>query len=218
MAKSSKSERAENPETPDRQSVINLVNGTAETPNERLVKKHLPAWVISGGLHVVLALGALGLTILFPKANANPSRDETPVTVDERKDEPEQKDLTKDTQGLDSTIETSVDSTVEKEVNVETKINTVKLFPTSKLVSKITGMQVQRNKAIVGQNAFAHEAGIHQHGMLQDRSTYEIMRPQDVGFTGTTLVLGKHSGRHAFRDRITSLGYHLDDAAFEQFR
>ena len=124
MAKSSKSERAENPETPDRQSVINLVNGTAETPNERLVKKHLPAWVISGGLHVVLALGALGLTILFPKANANPSRDETPVTVDERKDEPEQKDLTKDTQGLDSTIETSVDSTVEKEVNVEAAITT----------------------------------------------------------------------------------------------
>jgi len=99
---------------------------------------------------------------------------------------------------------------------VETKINTVKLYPTSKLVSKITGMQVQRNKAIVGQNAFAHEAGIHQHGMLQDRSTYEIMRPQDVGFTGTNLVLGKHSGRHAFRDRITSLHYQLDDAAFEQ--
>lgn len=98
----------------------------------------------------------------------------------------------------------------------ETRINTTKLFPTSKLVSKITGMQVQRNKAIVGQNAFAHEAGIHQHGMLQDRSTYEIMRPQDVGFTGTNLVLGKHSGRHAFRDRITSLGYHLDDAKFEQ--
>lgn len=99
---------------------------------------------------------------------------------------------------------------------VDTKINTTKLYPTSKLVSKITGMQVQRNKAIVGQNAFAHEAGIHQHGMLQDRSTYEIMRPQDVGFTGTNLVLGKHSGRHAFRDRTTSLGYHLDDQAFEQ--
>ena len=98
----------------------------------------------------------------------------------------------------------------------ETKINTTKLFPTSKLVSKITGMQVQRNKAIVGQNAFAHEAGIHQHGMLQDRSTYEIMRPQDVGFTGTNLVLGKHSGRHAFRDRINSLHYQLDDATFEK--
>jgi 2-isopropylmalate synthase len=99
---------------------------------------------------------------------------------------------------------------------VETRINTTKLYPTSKLVSKITGMQVQRNKAIVGQNAFAHVAGIHQHGMLQDRSTYEIMRPQDVGFTGTNLVLGKHSGRHAFRDRITSIGYHLEDAAFEK--
>ncbi len=77
-------------------------------------------------------------------------------------------------------------------------------------------MQVQRNKAIVGQNAFAHEAGIHQHGMLQERTTYEIMRPQDVGFSGTNLVLGKHSGRHAFRDRIDSMGYKLDDDHFEK--
>ena len=99
---------------------------------------------------------------------------------------------------------------------IGTKIQTTKLYPTSRLVSKITGMQVQRNKAIVGQNAFAHEAGIHQHGMLQDRSTYEIMRPQDVGFQGTNLVLGKHSGRHAFRDRVTTLGFQLDDARFEQ--
>ena len=89
---------------------------------------------------------------------------------------------------------------------VETSINTPKLCPTSRLVSSITGMKVQRNKAIVGQNAFAHEAGIHQHGMLQDRTTYEIMRPEDVGFVGTNLVLGKHSGRHAFRDRVTELG------------
>jgi 2-isopropylmalate synthase len=71
-------------------------------------------------------------------------------------------------------------------------------------------MPVQRNKAIVGRNAFAHEAGIHQHGMLQERSTYEIMRPQDVGFEGTNLVLGKHSGRHAFRDRVEQLGFSLD--------
>jgi 2-isopropylmalate synthase len=98
----------------------------------------------------------------------------------------------------------------------ETTINTTKLIPTSRLVSNITGMQVQRNKAIVGQNAFAHEAGIHQHGMLQERSTYEIMRPEDVGLTGTSLVLGKHSGRHAFRDRIVGLGYTLDDAALDQ--
>lgn len=94
---------------------------------------------------------------------------------------------------------------------VDTNINTPKLFPISRLVSRITGMTVQRNKAIVGQNAFAHEAGIHQHGMLQERSTYEIMRPDDVGYVGTNLVLGKHSGRHAFRDRVKELGYDLDD-------
>jgi 2-isopropylmalate synthase len=99
---------------------------------------------------------------------------------------------------------------------VGTKINTKKLFSTSRLVSRITGMLVQRNKAIVGQNAFAHEAGIHQHGMLQNRSTYEIMRPDDVGYIGTNLVLGKHSGRHAFRDRVKHLGYELDDALVQE--
>ncbi len=77
-------------------------------------------------------------------------------------------------------------------------------------------MKVQRNKAIVGQNAFAHEAGIHQHGMLQNRGTYEIMRPEDVGYVGTNLVLGKHSGRHAFRDRVVSLGFELDDEVFQK--
>ncbi|MCA9086875.1 MAG: 2-isopropylmalate synthase, partial [Planctomycetaceae bacterium] len=71
---------------------------------------------------------------------------------------------------------------------VHTKINTQRLIPTSQLVSSVTGMKVQRNKAIVGQNAFAHEAGIHQHGVLQERSTYEIMRPEDVGYTGQNLV------------------------------
>lgn len=99
---------------------------------------------------------------------------------------------------------------------VTTNLNTPKLCPTSRLVSKITGMAVQRNKAIVGQNAFAHEAGIHQHGMLQDRTTYEIMRPQDVGYVGTNLVLGKHSGRHAFRDRVESLGYELSEEDFQK--
>lgn len=99
---------------------------------------------------------------------------------------------------------------------VKTRINTPKLCPTSRLVSKITGMAVQRNKAIVGQNAFAHEAGIHQHGMLQDRTTYEIMRPEDVGYVGTNLVLGKHSGRHAFRDRVESLGDPLSDDDFQK--
>jgi 2-isopropylmalate synthase len=99
---------------------------------------------------------------------------------------------------------------------LESRINTTRLCPTSRLVSSITGMKVQRNKAIVGQNAFAHEAGIHQHGILQERSTYEIMRPEDVGFVGTNLVMGKHSGRHAFRDRVQTLGYQLDDETFQE--
>ena len=97
-----------------------------------------------------------------------------------------------------------------------TAINTERLYPTSHLVSSITGMKVQRNKAIVGQNAFAHEAGIHQHGMLQERTTYEIMKPADVGFVGENLVLGKHSGRHAFRDRVHQLGFELDDSALQR--
>ncbi|MEO2031635.1 MAG: 2-isopropylmalate synthase [Planctomycetaceae bacterium] len=97
-----------------------------------------------------------------------------------------------------------------------TGINTDRLYPTSRLVSSITGMKVQRNKAIVGQNAFAHEAGIHQHGMLQERTTYEIMKPEDVGFVGENLVLGKHSGRHAFRDRVQQLGFELDDEALQR--
>lgn len=99
---------------------------------------------------------------------------------------------------------------------VHTKIKTERLVPVSNLVSSITGMKVQRNKAIVGQNAFAHEAGIHQHGMLQERSTYEIMRPEDVGYSGQNLVLGKHSGRHAFRDRVEELGFNLDDEALQK--
>jgi len=103
-----------------------------------------------------------------------------------------------------------------------TRINTPRLVPTSRLVTNITGMLVQRNKAIVGRNAFAHEAGIHQDGMLKERTTYEIMRPEDVGFTKTDLVLGKHSGRAALADRAKALGYHLDDeqlaAVFEDFK
>ena len=91
----------------------------------------------------------------------------------------------------------------------DTRINTQRLVPTSRLVSNITGLQVQRNKAIVGRNAFAHEAGIHQDGMLKERTTYEIMRPEDVGFAKTDLVLGKHSGRAALADRAKALGYHL---------
>lgn len=104
---------------------------------------------------------------------------------------------------------------------VHTNIQSERLVPTSQLVSSITGMKVQRNKAIVGRNAFAHEAGIHQHGILQERSTYEIMRAEDVGFIGQNLVLGKHSGRHAFRDRVKELGFDLNDEdmqkAFDDF-
>jgi len=103
-----------------------------------------------------------------------------------------------------------------------TGIDSRRLYPTSRLVSSITGMHVPRNKAIVGENAFAHEAGIHQHGMLQNAATYEIMRPEDVGLSRSNLVLGKHSGRHAFRDRVQQLGFELDDEqlnrAFEDFK
>ncbi len=106
--------------------------------------------------------------------------------------------------------------------NLTTGINTRLLHPTSRKLSHVTGMQVQRNKAIVGQNAFAHEAGIHQDGMLKDRSTYEIMKPEDVGIPRTELVLGKHSGRHALRQRIQDLGYHLTEdqlnKVFEAFK
>jgi 2-isopropylmalate synthase len=105
---------------------------------------------------------------------------------------------------------------------LETGIDTTRLYPTSRLVSNITGMHTPRNKAIVGENAFAHEAGIHQHGMLQHASTYEIMRPNDVGLSRSNLVLGKHSGRHAFRDRVTELGFELDELetnrAFKAFK
>jgi 2-isopropylmalate synthase len=105
---------------------------------------------------------------------------------------------------------------------VGTRIVTEHLYPTSRLVSEITGLNVQPNKAIVGRNAFAHEAGIHQHGVLQDRRTYEIMEPAQIGLPKNDIVLGKHSGRAALRDRLRSLGYELDDAqlsrAFESFK
>jgi len=104
----------------------------------------------------------------------------------------------------------------------DTKIDSKKFFSTSKLVSSLTGVPVQPNKAIVGINAFAHEAGIHQHGMLCNKATYEIMTPESVGAPGTVLHLGKHSGRHAFNKRIETLGYKLtreqSKAAFEYFK
>ena len=98
---------------------------------------------------------------------------------------------------------------------VTTGIKSERLFPVSRMVSSITGLSVQRNKAIVGRNAFAHESGIHQDGMLKERSTYEIMRPEDVGVSKTDLVLGKHSGRHALKDRVSEMGYHLSDEQLE---
>ncbi len=91
----------------------------------------------------------------------------------------------------------------------ETAIRTERLYPTSQLLVALTGQPVQANKAIVGRNAFAHEAGIHQDGVLKDRRTYEIMRPEEVGVPRSTLVLGKHSGRHALARRCEELGFTL---------
>jgi 2-isopropylmalate synthase len=96
-----------------------------------------------------------------------------------------------------------------------TGIKSERLYPTSRMVSTITGLAVQRNKAVVGRNAFAHESGIHQDGMLKERLTYEIMRPEDVGVPRTDLVLGKHSGRHALRERVGELGYRLTEEQLE---
>ena len=105
---------------------------------------------------------------------------------------------------------------------IDTDLDTTRLYPTSRLVSKLTGIQVQRNKAIVGRNAFAHEAGIHQDGILKERTTYEIMKPESVGVPGSSMVLGKHSGRNAFRARLEQLGFTLNEEllnkAFEQFK
>jgi 2-isopropylmalate synthase len=97
------------------------------------------------------------------------------------------------------------------QMDVHTDVVTEHIHPSSRLVSTITGMPVQPNKAIVGANAFAHESGIHQDGVLKERTTYEIMNPADIGLTKGNLVLGKHSGRHALKDRIETLGYSLTD-------
>ncbi|MDO5308431.1 MAG: 2-isopropylmalate synthase [Planctomycetia bacterium] len=104
----------------------------------------------------------------------------------------------------------------------DTRIVSQKLVPTSRLVTKVTGLKVPRNKAIVGQNAFAHESGVHQDGVLKERTTYEIMSAESVGFVKNDLVLGKHSGRAALADRIKSLGFDLPadklDAVFAEFK
>ena len=99
---------------------------------------------------------------------------------------------------------------------IETGIDTTQLNRISRLVSNYTGMVVQPNKAIVGANAFAHEAGIHQDGMLKNNQTYEIMKPEDVGVNQSRLVLGKHSGRHALKMRLIELGHTLNDADLEK--
>jgi 2-isopropylmalate synthase len=102
-----------------------------------------------------------------------------------------------------------------------TGIRTERLYRISRLVSQLTGMSVQRNKAIVGANAFAHESGVHQDGVLKQRETYEIMTPEDIGVEGSELVLGKHSGRHAFGNHLAKMGIRLRpeelDAAYERF-
>ncbi|MFQ5692142.1 MAG: 2-isopropylmalate synthase [Nitrospinota bacterium] len=97
-----------------------------------------------------------------------------------------------------------------------TRINTEEIYKTSRLLSGITGLTIPRNKAIVGKNAFAHEAGIHQHGVIQKALTYEIMTPESVGRHDSTLVLGKHSGRHGIRKRYQELGYNLTDAQLDE--
>lgn len=106
--------------------------------------------------------------------------------------------------------------------NVDTGVKTEEVYRASRLICDLTGSPVQPNKAIVGANAFAHEAGIHQDGVLKHSATYEIMTPESVGWTGEGLILGKHSGRHAFRKRVESLGYALTEeeinGAFDRFK
>jgi 2-isopropylmalate synthase len=101
------------------------------------------------------------------------------------------------------------------QLSYEVKVNTRELYPTSQLLSEIIGLDVQPNKAIVGRNAFAHEAGIHQHGVINNPLCYEIMTPESVGVPSNSLVLGKHSGRHALGLRYEELGYALDHVELE---
>jgi 2-isopropylmalate synthase len=99
---------------------------------------------------------------------------------------------------------------------LETGVNTHEIFPASSLLTNLTGLLVQANKAVVGRNAFAHEAGIHQDGVLKEKSTYEIMRPEDVGIKDSTLVMGKHSGRHALKLKFQELGFELTKPELEK--
>lgn len=112
--------------------------------------------------------------------------------------------------------------TRKKDLNFYTDINIKEIAKTSSLVASLTGYLIAPNKAIIGKNAFAHEAGIHQDGMLKDRSTYEILKPEDIGLSASKLILGKHSGRHAFVKRLEDLGYILNESeiekSFERFK
>jgi 2-isopropylmalate synthase len=110
----------------------------------------------------------------------------------------------------------SIDTRRDIYADLTSSINKKEIYNTSRLVSKLTGFVVAPNKAIVGGNAFRHESGIHQDGVLKERSTYEVIRPQDVGFYGSGLVLGKHSGRHAFTERLKQLGFHLSPPQVEK--
>ena len=100
--------------------------------------------------------------------------------------------------------------------DAETGINTKQIYKSSKLLSSITGVSIAPSKSIVGANAFAHESGIHQHGVLANALTYEIMRPSDVGIPQNTMVLGKHSGKHALRDQLEAMGYNFTDEQMEE--
>lgn len=107
--------------------------------------------------------------------------------------------------------------TTRKELfGLDMGVNTREIYPTSRLLTSITGVPVQPNKAVVGANAFAHESGIHQDGVLKERTTYEIMKPEDIGLESNRIVLGKHSGRHAIKDRLHTLGYELSEPEVEE--
>ena len=101
-------------------------------------------------------------------------------------------------------------------LNADTRIVTNEIIRSSSLLSRITGVKVQPNKAIVGENAFAHESGIHQHGVMKNKETYEIMTPESVGLNENNMVLGKHSGKHAFRSKVKNLGYDLPEADIDR--
>ncbi|WP_010257985.1 2-isopropylmalate synthase [Treponema primitia] len=107
-------------------------------------------------------------------------------------------------------------------LNADTRIDATQIYAASRLVTQVTGVKVQPNKAIVGENAFAHEAGIHQHGVMANRETYEIMTPESIGIPKNRMVLGKHSGRHAFEDRLNDLGYTVNaetlESVFAEFK